>query len=80
MRAEERGEERGEERVEKRVEKRDDERAKDEPLTDEVLFSLSEEEDARFREAVQVGIDQAERGEFIDEAEMDARVERMLYS
>ena len=60
------------------MEEREDERAKDEPLTDEVAFSLSEEEDARFREAVQIGIEQAERGEFIDEAEMDASVEQML--
>jgi hypothetical protein len=29
---------------------------------------------------VQVGIDQIERGEFIEEEEMDARVERMLRS
>jgi hypothetical protein len=43
-------------------------------------FSLSEEEDARFREAVQIGIEQAERGEFIEEAEMRVRLERMLSS
>ena len=36
------------------------------------------EEDNRFRAGVQKGIEQANRGEFIDEAEMDARVERML--
>jgi predicted transcriptional regulator len=34
--------------------------------------------DARFRAAVRQGIDQADRGLFIEEAEMDARVERML--
>jgi len=31
-----------------------------------------------FQEQVQVGIDQIARGEFIEEEEMDARVERML--
>jgi predicted transcriptional regulator len=36
------------------------------------------EEDDRFRAGVRKGIEQADRGEFIDEAEMDARVERML--
>jgi predicted transcriptional regulator len=38
------------------------------------------EEDDRFRAGVRKGIGQADRGEFIDEAEMDARVERMLRS
>jgi predicted transcriptional regulator len=33
-----------------------------------------------FQEQVQVGIDQLDRGEFIEEEEMDARVERMLKS
>ncbi len=33
-----------------------------------------------FRQQVQVGIDQIGRGEFIEEDEMDARVERMLRS
>jgi predicted transcriptional regulator len=32
----------------------------------------------RFEQKVQVGIDQIARGEFIEEAEMDARVDRML--
>ena len=32
------------------------------------------EEDRRFREAVQRGIDQADRGEFLEEEEMDARM------
>jgi predicted transcriptional regulator len=36
------------------------------------------EEDRRFLEAVERGIEQAERGEFIEEQEMDARVARML--
>jgi predicted transcriptional regulator len=31
-----------------------------------------------FKEQVRIGIDQLDRGEFIEEAEMDARVERML--
>jgi predicted transcriptional regulator len=34
----------------------------------------------RFSQQVQVGIDQIKRGEFIEEEEMDARVERMLNS
>jgi predicted transcriptional regulator len=36
------------------------------------------EQDARFRAAVQEGIGQADRGEFIEEEEMDARIEKML--
>jgi hypothetical protein len=36
------------------------------------------EDDARFREAVRKGISQADEGLFIEEAEMDARVARML--
>lgn len=36
------------------------------------------EEDDRFRAGVRKGIEEADRGESIDEAEMDARVERML--
>jgi len=36
------------------------------------------EEDARFRAAVRKGIQQADRGEFVEEEEMDARVERMF--
>ncbi len=31
-----------------------------------------------FKAQVQIGIDQSARGEFIEEEEMDARVERML--
>ncbi len=38
------------------------------------------EEDARFPAAVQEGITQADRGEFIEDAEMDARLEQMLRS
>ncbi len=36
------------------------------------------EEDARFRAAAREGIAQADRGEFIEEEEMEARLERML--
>ena len=36
--------------------------------------------DAWFKEQAQIGIDQIGRGEFIEEDEMDARVERMLES
>jgi predicted transcriptional regulator len=38
------------------------------------------QEDTRFRAAVREGVDQADRGEFIDEEEMDARLEQMLRS
>lgn len=38
------------------------------------------EEDAHFRSAVRQGVEQADRGEFIEEAEMDARLERILRS
>lgn len=38
------------------------------------------QEDARFRAAVREGIAQADRGEFIDEDEMDTRFEQMLRS
>ena len=38
------------------------------------------ESDARFRAAVRKGVAQADRGEFIDEQEMDARLEQMLRS
>jgi predicted transcriptional regulator len=37
-------------------------------------------EDARFRAAVREGMSQADRGEFTEEEEMDARLERMLRS
>lgn len=36
------------------------------------------EEDRRFRAAVREGVAQADLGKFIEEDEMDARVERML--
>jgi predicted transcriptional regulator len=38
------------------------------------------QDDARFRTAVREGIAQADRGEFIEEEEMDARLEQMLRS
>jgi len=38
------------------------------------------EEESRFRAAVHEGIAQADRGEFIEEEEMDARFEQMLRS
>ena len=38
------------------------------------------QEDAGFRAAVREGIAQADRGEFIDEEEMNARLEQMLLS
>ena len=38
------------------------------------------QQDARFRAAVREGIKQADRGEFIEEDKMDARLERMLQS
>ncbi len=36
------------------------------------------DDDARFRAGVRKGIEQADRGEFIEEEEMDARVKRMF--
>jgi predicted transcriptional regulator len=36
------------------------------------------ENDARFRASVRKGLDQADRGQFIEEDEMNARVARML--
>ena len=38
------------------------------------------DDDARFRAAVRDGLAQAERGEFIEEQDMDARFEQMLRS
>ena len=38
------------------------------------------EEDARFRAAVREGVAQADQGRFIEEKEMDARLEQMLRS
>jgi predicted transcriptional regulator len=50
-----------------------------EQLVKEAALRLVEE-DARFLAAVDRGIAAADRGEFIEEEEMDARVERMLKS
>jgi hypothetical protein len=36
------------------------------------------QDDAQFRSAVRKGVEQAERGEFIEDGEMDARVKRIL--
>jgi predicted transcriptional regulator len=36
------------------------------------------EDDVRFRAGVRKGIEQADRGEFVEEEEMDARVKRMF--
>jgi predicted transcriptional regulator len=46
----------------------------------DILAGVSVAEDEAFRAAVQVGIDQADRGELIEEADMDARVRQMLPS
>jgi predicted transcriptional regulator len=50
-----------------------------EPLVKDAALRLLEQ-DARFRAAVREGIAQADREEFIEEEEMDARIERMLNS
>ncbi len=34
--------------------------------------------DTRFRAAVRKGLEQADRGDFVDEHEMEARIERMI--
>ena len=43
-------------------------------------FEMDEvmDDEARFRAGVQRGIEQADRNEFIEEKEMDARIIRML--
>ncbi len=38
------------------------------------------EDDPRFRAGVQKGIEQADRGQFVEEEEMDSRVKRMFRS
>ena len=38
------------------------------------------EDDTRFRAGVRKGLEQADRGQFIEEQEMDARVKRMFQS
>ncbi|HEU5400184.1 MAG TPA: hypothetical protein VFU86_02435 [Terriglobales bacterium] len=47
-------------------------------VKDAVLRLL--EQEAHFRAAVREGIAQADRGEFVEEKEMDARFEQMLRS
>jgi predicted transcriptional regulator len=53
-------------------------RGTDELLQEAVARLLADSE--RFKQQVQIGIDQISRGEFIEEDEMDARVARMLQS
>jgi predicted transcriptional regulator len=53
-------------------------RGTDELLREAVALLLADNE--RFKQQVQIGIDQINRGEFIEEDEMDARVARMLQS
>jgi predicted transcriptional regulator len=53
-------------------------RGTDELLQEAVAQLLADNE--WFQRQVQIGIDQIARGEFIEEEEMDARVERMLRS
>lgn len=53
-------------------------RGTDELVQEAVAQLLSHNE--WFQAQVQIGIDQITRGEFIEEEEMDARVERMLRS
>lgn len=48
-------------------------------LVQDVLTRYLEDE-SRFLEAVEKGIAAAERGEFIEEEEMDARIEQMFKS
>ena len=50
-----------------------------EQLVKEAALRLLEDE-TRFRAAVLEGIAQADRGEFIEEEEMDSRLEQMLRS
>jgi predicted transcriptional regulator len=48
---------------------------------DEYIQQLVEryiDQDIRFREAVRKGFDSIDRGDFLEEEEMDARVDRML--
>jgi predicted transcriptional regulator len=50
-----------------------------EQLVRDAALSLLQD-DASFREAVRRGVEQADRGEFIEEDEMDARIQRMFRS
>ncbi len=38
------------------------------------------ERDARFRASVRKGMEQADQGDFVDELEMEARIDRMIQS
>jgi predicted transcriptional regulator len=53
-------------------------RATDDLVREAVDQFLSHDE--WFKEQVQIGVDQLARGEFLEEEEMDARVDRMLRS
>ena len=53
-------------------------RGTDELVQEAVAKLLSHNE--WFKQQVQIGVDQIARGEFIEEEEMDARIERMLQS
>jgi len=53
-------------------------RGTDELVQEAVARLLAHDE--WFKEQVQIGIDQFKRGEFIEEEEMDARVEQLLKS
>lgn len=48
-----------------------------EHLVQKAALSLLER-DARFRAAVHKGLGQADRGDFVDEGEMEARIARMI--
>jgi len=50
-----------------------------EQLIKDAALSLLDE-DRRFREAVRAGIAQADRGEFIEQGEINARIDRMFPS
>ena len=53
-------------------------RRTDELVQEAVAKLLSHNE--WFKQQIQIGVDQIARGEFIEEEEMDARIERMLQS
>jgi predicted transcriptional regulator len=48
-----------------------------EHLVKKAALSLLER-DARFRDAVHKGLEQADRGEFVDESEMESRIARLI--
>ncbi len=58
--------------------------AEDEGKTPEELIAgavlYRAEEDSLFRQAVQRGLDQADAGQFINEGEMEARLQQMMRS